>query len=91
MDILLKRITLALKHLFGIDILLTWFGFLYLYLLIGGEVIRKSRKRNLKPFFYHPNHNLSKDKTQFNLVLFGEWHWCFDVIMPLCNYSDICD
>jgi hypothetical protein len=82
--------TLALKELIGIDILLMWFGYFYLYLLIGGEVIKKGKKKS-KTFFYQPNHTLFKDRTQFSLVLFGEWHCCFDVIMPLCNYSGICD
>jgi hypothetical protein len=81
---------LALKQLLGIGILLMWFGYFYLYLFIGGEVIRKRRKKS-KTFFYQPNHTLSKDRTQFSLVLFGERHRCFDVIMPLCNYSGICD
>jgi hypothetical protein len=68
---------LALKQLLGIGILLMWFGYFYLYLFIGGEVIRKRRKKS-KTFFYQP-----KDRTQFNLVLFGKWHRCFDVIMPI--------
>jgi len=42
--------------------LLTWFGYSYLYLFIGGEVIKKRRK-NLKQFFYQSNHTLFKDTT----------------------------
>jgi hypothetical protein len=78
-----------MKQLLGMGILLMWFGYFYLYLFIGGEVIRKRRKKSF--FFYQPNHTLSKDRTQFFLVFFQKWHRCFDGIMPLCNYSGICD
>jgi hypothetical protein len=67
-----------------------WSNYFYLYLFIGGEVIRKRRKKS-KTIFYQPNHILFKDRTQFCLVLFGEQHRFFDVIMPLYNYSGICD
>ncbi len=48
------------------------FDYFYLYLFIGGEVILK--KKQSKPFFHQPNPTLSKDKSQFNLVLLGEGH-----------------
>jgi len=32
------------------------------------------KKKQSKPFFHQPNPTLSKDKSQFNLVLLGEGH-----------------
>ena len=61
------------KHLLGtphdlvVDVL-TWFGCLYLYLLIGGEVIKK-RRENLKHFF--TNLIILYLKIELNLV----WFW----------------
>jgi hypothetical protein len=76
--------------MFSIGISLMWSNYFYLYLIIGGEVIKKRRK-NLKHFF--TNLIIFYLKIELNLVwfFFGERHRCFDVIMPLYNYSGICD
>ncbi len=60
---------------------------------IHEPIIRKSN--NLIGFFLLED-ILLNNLIRFHLahkclVLFGEWHRCFDVIMPLCNYSGICD
>jgi hypothetical protein len=46
-----------------------WSNYFYFYLFIGGEVIRKKKKKS-KTFSYQPNHTLFKDRTQFSLVVF---------------------
>jgi hypothetical protein len=60
---------------------LTWFGYFYLYLFIGGEVIKK-RRENLKQFF--TNLIILYLKIELNLV------WFLGLLL-LCNDGGICD